>query len=294
MRAFPEPLHPLHTRPEGQSFVAFAYACPRLPFYWHYHAHLELTLIESGAGTRFVGDSVAPFGPGDLALLGSNLPHTWSSEVQGRRTGPRSHRVIVVHFPGELFAADAVEFREIRRLLQRAGRGCTFSARVAATAAAGMRELLKLQGFAAWSRLASLLNFLAQDTKPVPLASAGYAPAVRQGAQRRLERALGYIEAEAGSEELTLRAVARTVHLTPAAFSRFFRQMTGSTPVAHLNQVRIGRACRLLSESDQTVAEIAYACGFGNLANFNRRFRAIQRMTPTAFRSHYAPPQPGT
>ena len=287
MRALPEPLHALHTRPEGQSFVAFAYTCPRFPFYWHYHEHLELTLIESGAGTRFVGDSIAPFAPGDLALLGSNLPHTWSSEEQGRSKGPRSHRVIVVHFPKELFVSEAVEFRPIRRLLQRAERGCTFSRQVAQRAAEHMRALPGLRGFAAWTQLSSLLNLLAQDPKPSQLASAGYTPTVRQGAQRRLERALAYIEGQADSDTLSLRDVARTVHLTPAAFSRFFRQMTGGTLVSHINTVRIGRSCHLLSESDRSVTEIAYACGFRNIANFNRRFRALKRMTPTAFREHY-------
>jgi AraC-like DNA-binding protein len=287
MRALPEPFHPLHTRPEGQSFVAFAYACPRFAFYWHYHPHLELTLIESGAGTRFVGDSIAPFGPGDLALLGGNLPHTWSSEATGRRAGPRSHRVLVAHFPRELFAPDAVEFRKIRRLLQRAERGCTFSAPVAARAAAEFRKLIPLRGFAAWSQLASILNLLAGDPAPTLLASAGYTPAVRQGAQHRLERALAYVDAQADSDALCLRDVARTVHLTPAAFSRFFRHMTGGTLVAHINQVRVGRACHLLSESDRSVTEIAYACGFRNIANFNRRFRALKRMTPTAYRAHF-------
>ena len=289
MRAFPEPRR---RKPDGQSFSAFAHSAASFPFAWHYHPEFELTLIEAGEGTRFVGDSIAPFGAGDLALLGGNLPHTWSSE--GRSTGADSHRVIVVHFPPDLFASEATEFGGIRRLLQRAERGCLFSPAVRAKAANGLRTLLDLHGLSAWCRLATILDELAGDPAPVPLASEGYVPTVRQGAQRRLERALGYVETHACSELLCLRDVARTVHLSPAAFSRFFRQMTGGTLVGHINHLRIGRACRLLGESDRTVTEIAYDCGFRNLANFNRRFRVIKGMTPSAYRRHFrsAAPSP--
>ena len=265
--------------------MAFAHSAASFPFAWHYHPEYELTLIEAGEGTRFVGDSIAPFAASDLALLGGNLPHTWSSE--GRRIGPNSHCVIVVHFSPDLFASEATEFRSIRHLLKQAERGCVFSPVVRAKAASGMRKLLDLHGLAAWCQLATILHLLAGDPAPVPLASAGYVPTLRQGDQRRLERALGYVETHADSEHLSLQDVARTVHLSPAAFSRFFRKMTGGTLVGHVNQLRIGRACRLLNESDKSVAEIAYACGFRNLANFNRRFRMIKGMTPSVYREHF-------
>lgn len=287
MRAFPEPRRP---KPEGQSFVAFAYAAPSFRFGWHYHPEVELTLIEAGSGTRFVGDNIAPYLPGDLVLLGANLPHTWSSE--SRRAGPASHRAIVVHFPADLFDSAAAEFSKIKTLLQRAERGCYFPAATAKPVTRQLKQLVELQGFAAWCQLASILDYLATRPHPALLASAGYSPAIRQGAQRRLERALSYIEKHAASDQLCLRDIARTVHLTPAAFSRFFRQMTGGTLVSHVNQVRIGHACRRLNESDQSVTEIAYACGYRNLANFNRRFREIKRMTPTAFRDHFKPDTP--
>lgn len=271
--------------PEDLSFVAFRHAAASFPFSWHYHPDFELTLIEAGAGTRFVGDSIAPFSAGDLVLIGGNLPHTWSSE--GRVSGKRSHRAVVVHFPADGFSLNTPEFQGIRRLLALASRGCVFPAKLVARAAPAIRQLPALRGFEAWSQLAGLLHLLASHAEPVLLASSGYTPAVRQGARRRLERALAYIEAEAHSEALGLRAVARTVHLSPAAFSRFFRQMTGTTLIKHISQLRVGRACRLLSDTDQSVTEIAYTCGFRNLSNFNRRFRTIKRMTPTVYRNHF-------
>lgn len=277
---------PRRSKPDGQSFVAFAYAATAFRFWWHHHPEMELTWIESGAGTRFVGDSIAPFSPGDLVLLGGNLPHTWSSE--GREGRARSHRTIVVHFPVDLFDLPAEEFTAIRTLLRGAHRGYAFSASTSAKVSGALKRLLTLRGLDAWTQLATILQLLAGDPRPSRLASAGYAPSDRHGAQRRLERALAYIDTHVDSAALSLDDIARTVHMSPAAFSRFFRQQTGGTLMQHINHLRIGLACRRLSESDASVAEIAFACGFGNLANFNRRFRTIKQMTPTEFRRAFA------
>ncbi|MBK7905802.1 MAG: AraC family transcriptional regulator [Gemmatimonadetes bacterium] len=282
MRAVAEPRR---ARPEGQSFAAFRYTAAAFRFWWHHHPELELTWIESGAGTRFVGDHIAPFGPGDLVLLGGHLPHTWSSE--GRAAGARSHRAIVVHLPVELFDLAAPEFAGVRALLQRAHRGLAFSSRASAAVAEALVRLPAQRGLTAWSALAGILQRLGADRAATPLASEGYVPVDWQGVQPRLARALAYIEDHLADDTLTLGDVARTVHLSAAAFSRFFRAHTGGTLVQHITARRIARACRRLSETDERVAEIAYACGFGTLANFNRRFRALKKMTPSAFRARF-------
>jgi AraC-like DNA-binding protein len=282
MRAVAEPRR---ARPEGQSFAAFRYSAAAFRFWWHHHPELELTLIESGSGTRFVGDHIAPFGPGDLVLLGGHLPHTWSSE--GRAAGAKSHRAIVVHLPRELFELPAPEFTDVRALLRRAERGYAFSSRASAAVADAMVQLPARRGLAAWCALAGILQQLAADRAATPLASVGYAPVDRHGIQPRLARALAYVDDHLTDETLALGDVARTVHLSAAAFSRFFRTHTGSTLVQHINTLRIARACRGLSETEQSVAEIAYDCGFGTLANFNRRFRERKGMTPTAFRARF-------
>ena len=68
------------------------------------------------------------------------------------------------------------------------------------------------------------------------------------------------------------------------AFSRFFREHSGRTFPEFVNQLRIGRACRLLAESEMKITEIALSSGFSNLSNFNRQFLALKAMTPRAFR----------
>lgn len=280
MKARREPRPP---RPSEQSFLAFAREAPVFPFEWHYHPEFELTWIERGAGTRFVGDTVAPYAPGDLVLLGGDLPHTWSSETPARRAG--AHRAVVVQFAAELFAAQSgPEFLAVRDLLARAGRGLVFNG--TPVAAEEWHALAQARGLDAWCRLATLLNRLAR-AESSPIASVGYRPAPRHGALRRHERALAFIAGRADAGPVYLKDAARSVHLTPAAFSRFFQRMAGVSFVAHVNALRIARATRLLIETDRAVADIAYTCGFGNLANFNRRFRALKGEAPLRFRRRY-------
>ena len=44
---------------------------------WHYHPEIELVHIQQGSGTQFSGDSIQRFEPGDVLLVGTDLPHYW-------------------------------------------------------------------------------------------------------------------------------------------------------------------------------------------------------------------------
>ena len=69
--------------------------------------------------------------------------------------------------------------------------------------------------------------------------------------------------------------------------SRAFSEHTGMTFVRYVNRLRIDRACELLMNSEQGVADICYQVGFNNLSNFNRQFFAIKGMSPSSFRREH-------
>lgn len=277
-------LEPRRAQPAVQSFVAFQRVAAAFPFEWHYHAEMELTFIEAGTGTRIVGDTVEPYGPGNLVLLGSNVPHTWASQKPARKRG--AHRAVVVQFTADRFAGIAgPEFMAIRDLLERCGRGLRFPTNP--VPASEWTKLHTEAGLDNWCRLVRVLDRLARAQDAVPIVSKAYISTPANGAQRRHERALALIASRVTEGPVYLHEIARAVHLTPAAFSRAFQRLAGQTFVAHVNELRVTRAARLLAETDQPVADIAFTCGFGNLANFNRRFRARYRQTPTSYRSAY-------
>jgi AraC-like DNA-binding protein len=68
------------------------------------------------------------------------------------------------------------------------------------------------------------------------------------------------------------------------AFCNFFKNQFRMTFVEYLNAVRIGHACKLIAEDKYNIVEVAYECGFNNLANFNRQFKKLKNITPSDYR----------
>ena len=85
--------------------------------------------------------------------------------------------------------------------------------------------------------------------------------------------------------DISMPEVAELCHMTPQSFCRFFKIRTKSTFIDFLNDIRISHARKLLIESDeQTIAEIAYLCGYKNLSNFNKLFKIKTRLTPKEYK----------
>ena len=88
--------------------------------------------------------------------------------------------------------------------------------------------------------------------------------------------------------EVSLHDVADIANMTPNAFCRYFKQRTTKTFVNFLIDIRIGNACKLLAKkNDLSITEISYKSGFNNLANFNRKFKAIKGITPSEYRKKH-------
>jgi AraC-like DNA-binding protein len=106
-------------------------------------------------------------------------------------------------------------------------------------------------------------------------------PSVRD--ERRVIDALRRIEAEA-DEELALADLAREAAMSRYHFLRTFRQVVGMTPHQFVLHTRLHRAAVRLRRSDEAVSAIAYDLGFNDLSTFNRRFRRVTGLSPTAYR----------
>lgn len=270
----------------GESFACKEFRTPRFLSPFHFHPECELTLIEASHGLRYVGDSIERFEPGDLVLLGPDLPHYWGNPPAWRGEA----RSVVIQFLENLLGEGWLgtpELAAVRRLLQRARRGVRFSGRPARLAAERMRRMSGLAPLPRLLLLLEILHGLARAPGTRLLASAGYAPAVKGDDQSRLARVLDYVET-AAAEGVAQREAARRAGLSPAAFSRYFRRKLGHTFEAFVNEVRVGRICRVLSEEpERSVAEIAYAAGYNNLANFNRQFRRRTGLSPVEYRRRH-------
>ncbi len=281
------PLYEQVTIPAGQSWGLLWRELDTIPFLWHYHPQFELTLTVNARGQRYIGDHLGDFEPGDLVLVGPNLPHTWSASERIDETRPML--AVVVWFSLEWIAQLASVLPELHGLLQlaqRAGPALQFTPEVAARSAA---LLLQLQAMPQPQRLPLLLNVLlelAGDAQARPLASGAPQLIAADGQQQRMAAVLDFMHLHF-REQIALEELARRAALSLGAFHRFFKRHALCTPGAYLARLRIGRACQQLIQTRHGIAAIAQEAGYRNLAHFNRQFRADKRMTPRAFRQQY-------
>jgi AraC-like DNA-binding protein len=253
-------------------------------FFWHMHTELELTLITHGTGTRVVGTSIESYRPGDLALIGPEVPHAYVSTP-----GTSPHEAIVVQFRRDFLGAEFVtrpEFIGIGRLLDAAGGAIVFDATPPIIA-----ELRNLAELAPADRTLSLIRLLirladAPNTRSISAAESRLA-GLSQPARLRADAVCAYLQASYAGP-VSLAEVAAVAHMSPAALSRFFRHAIGCTVTEYVTELRIAAACQLLSDSDFPIATIATQCGYDNLSNFNRRFRAVKGMSPRGYRAAMA------
>jgi AraC-like DNA-binding protein len=118
------------------------------------------------------------------------------------------------------------------------------------------------------------------------LASSSFAHSSKSGESNRVQKVKQYIH-DHYAESLTLADLAELVGMSPVAFSRFFRQRTGRTLSEYIVDIRLGYAARMLVDSAKNISEICYECGFNNLSNFNRTFKAKRHYTPRDFRAMF-------
>jgi AraC-like DNA-binding protein len=270
-----------------RSFFVMDSARRRFDCPFHYHPEYELTLIVASTGQRYVGDHIARFAPGDLVLMGPNLPHAYINDTT---FAGKAHSRVVQFLPDCLGAPffQLGELKRIRELLERSRLGLVFRGRTRDRAAEAMERLGTSEGLARLLLFLEILEMLAASGAYGRLASPGYSPSLALYQGERINRVCDLI-AKKFREDVTQSEAARLAGMSGPSFSRFFRRATNRTFRGFLNQVRIGHACQLLLETDRTVTDICYEAGFSNLSNFNRQFLRLRKTTPRDYRRKTAP-----
>jgi len=105
---------------------------------------------------------------------------------------------------------------------------------------------------------------------------------------RHLRRAKDLADARY-AEPLDVAALAQVAGLSPAHFSRTFREAFGESPHAYLLTRRLERAAALLRNTDNSVADICIAVGLTSIGSFTTSFKRMFGATPTAYRASFPP-----
>jgi AraC-like DNA-binding protein len=103
-------------------------------------------------------------------------------------------------------------------------------------------------------------------------------------AEARRIRALNFIEANL-HRSISLSEIAGAAAMSPCHFSRSFSSTMGVAPMRYLLGRRVHRAKVLMSASNESLSNIADACGFGSQSHFTTSFRKLVGVTPLAWRT---------
>lgn len=227
-----------------------------------------------------MGNDVGAYQPGELVLLGSNLPHCWKNQL----SNPTRARSTVVQWNQGVFPT-LPELAPIQKLLEAAERGIVFSDEVIAPLYSVIVQLPDLSGPELYLGLLTTLNHLA-GLPYVLLSSTAFSSSYPDEDGGRLAIVHELID-KRYPEKITLKELAATTNLTEQGFSRFFSKMMGRPFFSYLNEYRTKAASRFLLETDRSVAEIAFACGYESLPFFFRQFKKYQTVSPSQFRKSH-------
>jgi AraC-like DNA-binding protein len=272
----------LVTPDPGQSFRLFS---PRLRnnFYWHYHPEYELVYVEAATGIRHVGQHVSSYMGSDLVLIGANIPHL--NFDYGLKT---AYRQIVVqckeHFLGDAFR-DTPEFSSIQQLFAKAYLGLSFTGETKAVAVEKLKQMHKADQFERLLILLQIFQVLAGSGEVTQLNDEDTSVKLFFTDKIRMGAVYKYIHANY-DERPDVNEVASSVHLSTAAFCRYFRKQTKMTFTDFVNQYRIAQAKTHLLQN-KSVSEACYSVGFESLSYFNKLFKRITGQNPSDFKRQY-------
>ena len=104
---------------------------------------------------------------------------------------------------------------------------------------------------------------------------------------RFIQKAISYLK-QNYQKEITLKELGEITNYSPNHLQYIFTDVMGLSPQAYLEKIRIDRAKFLLSQSDSSLADIAYECGFSSQSYFSKIFKKHTFLTPNEFRQKSA------
>jgi AraC-like DNA-binding protein len=250
--------------------------------FWHFHPEIELVYVNKGQGKRHIGNHLSYFNNSQLILLGSNLPHHGFTD---RLTSNGSETLIQFKpdFLGDAFF-EVPEMNNIVQLLERGKKGILFKPETKKVVGPKMENLINYKGFDRIVKLLEILNDLAISEDYTLLNADGYAFETKPQDSAKIDIIYKYINANF-KNHISLEEMADKVSMTVPAFCRYFKKATGKTFTKLVNEYRVVHATKLLSESQMTITDICFECGFNNFSHFNKLFNEFTGKSASAYRN---------
>jgi len=276
------------SRPDS-SFTVSLNEYPNFLRIWHFHEEYELVLILESNGIRFVGDTIERFSAGEVVLLGKNLPHMWlNDDAYFNKESTLVAKAISIHFKEDFLGSNFFEIPEMRTIksfLERASNGIQF-ADLTDDVKSNIIKLANENPIQKITSFIDILFTLSEHKNQRSLSTPGLFHNNSKTENKRLNKIYEYVF-ENFNTTISSIDVAAQIGMNSSAFSRFFKKIHRKTFSKYLNEIRVGYACKLIQENNESITAIAYLSGFNNISNFNRQFKLIKGTPPTIYAKRY-------
>jgi AraC-like DNA-binding protein len=284
-------MHEQLTAINGQSpVIARYYDYDHFTYPWHFHSEYEIIYVKEGRGERFVADSVEPFNPGDVILLGSNLHHYMQSSESYYEGNPGLRvKGVVIQFAHDYMSYAInryADFVHIKSLLNSAKRGFHFPYPQNTDIIRDIEDLPLREGLYRIMNLLLLLDKMATFKDKRFMGSPHFSENTSDFSGNRIEKILSYLNYHY-TENVSLNDISSRFSMNASAFCRYFKQKTGKPYIDYIHDLRAGYACKLLVGTSYDISQISIECGYNTICHFNRIFKRKMFLTPSEYRSKF-------
>lgn len=247
----------------------------------HQHEEIQISFVEKGTGKLVFMDGIHQYSSNDFFVIGSAIPHLFKSED----TGKTRSKMYTLFFTKDSFGENffhLLELQDIRMFFDKAQHGF----RVLEQKNELGQFIKGLEHKNRFERFLGLLDLLRKLSEVGSKNLSTWIPdKVRSRDEgERLQRIFDLV-IQNFHRPIPLEEAASLSYMTKNSFCRFFKKHTNKSFMDFLIAYRVAHACQQLSQSSTiSVAEVAETCGFRSQSNFNRKFKSLKGVTPTAFK----------
>jgi AraC-like DNA-binding protein len=267
----------------NQSFLSSPFH-PQPSF--HAHPELELVFVIEGFGKRIINNKVEPFEAGDMVFIGSKVPHLWLSDpVFYEKNSTLESKVIVTYFNPKVFIQifDSIkEFASIRDMIRQSSKGIRIYGETRNTIANQLMELSTLEGFKRVEGILQMMNLISSSPEKSFITNDD-TNQYDEFYPHQLNNVIKFIK-ENLHQQITLQQVADISCMTKQSFCRFFKKKVNKNLSQFISELRIAHASELLIQTDRSVNEIAYLCGFRTSSHFCYVFKEQSGQSPMQYK----------
>lgn len=272
---------------KGGAVSLYREELPRFVVPCHFHPSIEIMYITSGSGTRFVGDNIENYEPGDVCIIGPNLIHEWRSNED--LSDQNNASCYCLFFKKEIFNGSMIllpEMEGVKKLLDLSELGLKFHGTTRERLTVLIQQGENLHGLGKLTNLLEILEIMANTNEYCVISSPIFLNSNIKNDSFRFNKVHQFM-IQNFNRQITLEEIADVANLSIPAFCRYFKKRSSKTFTNYLNEIRIGQAKKLIIEGKFKISSICTIVGFNNMSNFIEQFKKLTNMLPSEYQKLY-------